>query len=39
VIATSAKEEELKGLLAICGGEALVSDATMSDDAERSKPA
>jgi HAD superfamily hydrolase (TIGR01509 family) len=38
VIATSAKQEEVKGLLAICGGEALAGDATTSDDAERSKP-
>jgi HAD superfamily hydrolase (TIGR01509 family) len=38
VVATSAKQEEVKGLLAICGGEAFVSDATTSDDAERSKP-
>ena len=38
VIATSAKEEEVKALLTICGGQALASDATTSDDAERSKP-
>ena len=38
VIATSAKEEEVKGLLKVCGGEALAGDATTSDDAERSKP-
>jgi HAD superfamily hydrolase (TIGR01509 family) len=38
VVATSAKQEEVKGLLAICGGEAFVTDATTSDDAERSKP-
>ena len=38
VIATSAKEEEVKALLTICGGQALVKDATTSDDAERSKP-
>jgi HAD superfamily hydrolase (TIGR01509 family) len=38
VVATSAKDEEVKALLAICGGEALVKDATTSDDAERSKP-
>jgi HAD superfamily hydrolase (TIGR01509 family) len=38
VVATSAKQEEVKGLLAICGAEALLSDATTSDDAERSKP-
>ena len=38
VIATSAKQEEVKALLAICGGQALVKDATTSDDAARSKP-
>jgi len=38
VIATSAKQEEVKALLTICGGQALVKDATTSDDAERSKP-
>jgi HAD superfamily hydrolase (TIGR01509 family) len=38
VIATSAKQEEVKGLLTVCGGQALVGDATTSDDAERSKP-
>ena len=38
VIATSAKQEEVEALLAICGGQALVKDATTSDDAERSKP-
>lgn len=38
VIATSAKQEEVNALLAICGGQALVKDATTSDDAERSKP-
>jgi len=38
VVATSAKQEEAKALLAICGGQALVEDATTSDDAERSKP-
>ena len=38
VIATSAKEDEVKALLTICGGQALVKDATTSDDAERSKP-
>ena len=38
VVATSAKEEEVKALLAISGGQALVKDATTSDDAERSKP-
>ena len=38
VIATSAKDEEVKALLTICDGQALVKDATTSDDAERSKP-
>ena len=38
VVATSAKEDEVKALLTICGGQALVKDATTSDDAERSKP-
>ena len=38
VVATSAKEEEVKALLTICGGQALVKGATTSDDAERSKP-
>ena len=38
VVATSAKDDEVKALLAICGGQAVVKDATTSDDAERSKP-
>lgn len=38
VIATSAKQEEVAALLAICGGQDLVKGATTSDDAERSKP-
>lgn len=38
VVATSAKKEEAQALLAICRGQALVTDATTSDDAERSKP-
>jgi len=38
VVATSAKQEEVKALLAICGAEALAKHATTSDDAERSKP-
>ena len=38
VVATSAKEEEVQALLTICAGQALVKDATTSDDAERSKP-
>jgi HAD superfamily hydrolase (TIGR01509 family) len=38
VVATSANEGEVKALLTICGGQALVKGATTSDDAERSKP-
>ena len=38
MVATSAKQEEVKGLLTVCGGQAFVKDATTSDDAERSKP-
>lgn len=38
VIATSAQADEVKALLAICGGEVLADDATTSDDADRSKP-
>jgi phosphoglycolate phosphatase-like HAD superfamily hydrolase len=38
VVATSAKEDEVTALLTTCGGQALVKDATTSDDAERSKP-
>jgi HAD superfamily hydrolase (TIGR01509 family) len=38
VIATSAKQDEVKALLKICGGLALAERATTSDDAERSKP-
>jgi HAD superfamily hydrolase (TIGR01509 family) len=38
VVATSAKQEEMEALLTICGGQALVQNATTSDDAERSKP-
>jgi len=38
VLATCAKAEEVKGLLAVCGGQALAGNATTSDDAERSKP-
>ena len=30
--------DEVKALLAICGGEVLADDATTSDDADRSKP-
>jgi HAD superfamily hydrolase (TIGR01509 family) len=38
VAASSAKKDELKPLLAIAGAEALMDDATSSDDAEESKP-
>ena len=38
VVATSAKEEEVKALLMICGARALAKDASTADDAERSKP-
>lgn len=39
VVATSASEESLRPLLARAGLEALVEQATSSDDAEQSKPA
>jgi HAD superfamily hydrolase (TIGR01509 family) len=38
VVATSAKQEEVRELLAICGGESFADQATTSDDADRSKP-
>ena len=38
VIATSAKEDEVRDLLAVCDGLALLDGATSSDDAEASKP-
>jgi HAD superfamily hydrolase (TIGR01509 family) len=38
VVATSAKQDEVHGLLEICGGQALASKATTSDEAQRSKP-
>ncbi|HJT76240.1 MAG TPA: HAD family hydrolase [Gemmataceae bacterium] len=37
-VASSAKQDELKPLLEICGGERLIEDKTSSDDADRSKP-
>jgi HAD superfamily hydrolase (TIGR01509 family) len=37
-VATSAKEDEVRALLGICGAQALVPHATTSDDANRSKP-
>lgn len=38
VVATSASEEELRGLLAALGAAWLIDDTTTSSDAERSKP-
>lgn len=38
VVASSAKKDELDGLLKICDATDLVESATSSDDAERSKP-
>lgn len=38
VVASSAKDDELKPLLKICGADALIEDKTSSDDADRSKP-
>lgn len=38
VVASSAKEDELQGLLRICGADEVVEDQTSSDDADRSKP-
>jgi HAD superfamily hydrolase (TIGR01509 family) len=38
VVATSAKEDELHGLLKVCGAEDLIEGKTSSDDADRSKP-
>jgi HAD superfamily hydrolase (TIGR01509 family) len=38
IVATSAKKEELQGLLKICGADWLIDESTSSDDAERSKP-
>ena len=38
VAASSAKEDELRALLAIAGAESLLDAATSSDDAEESKP-
>jgi HAD superfamily hydrolase (TIGR01509 family) len=38
VVATSARREELDGLLDICDAAELADQATTSDDAERSKP-
>jgi HAD superfamily hydrolase (TIGR01549 family) len=38
VVASSAKEEELKGLLRVCGADEFIEKKTSADDAERSKP-
>jgi HAD superfamily hydrolase (TIGR01509 family) len=37
-VASSAKEDELKGLLKVCGADAFIEAHTSSDDAEHSKP-
>lgn len=37
-VASSAKEDELKGLLKVCGADEFIEAATSSDDAENSKP-
>src|SRR4051812_35128027 len=37
-VASSAKKEELDGLLRVCGAEGLIESSTSSDDADRSKP-
>jgi HAD superfamily hydrolase (TIGR01509 family) len=38
VVASSAKEDELKSLLKLCGADSLVESKTSSDDAANSKP-
>lgn len=38
VVASSAKKEELRGLLKICGADLFIEDKTSADDAEQSKP-
>ena len=37
-VASSAKEDELKGLLKVCGADEFIEASTSSDDAENSKP-
>jgi len=37
-VASSAKEDELKGLLRVCGADELIEASTSSDDADNSKP-
>lgn len=38
VVASSAKKDELKPLLKVCGADEVIEDKTSSDDADRSKP-
>ncbi len=38
VVASSAKKEELKGLLRVCGADEVIQSKTSSDDVENSKP-
>ncbi|HEV3257663.1 MAG TPA: HAD family hydrolase [Gemmataceae bacterium] len=38
VVASSAKSDELKPLLEVCGADEVIEDKTSSDDADRSKP-
>lgn len=38
VVATSAKKDELEGLLKVCGADEFIDDQTSSDDVENSKP-
>ena len=38
VVASSAKKDELQGLLEVCGADGLIEERTSSDDAEHSKP-
>ena len=37
-VASSAKKDELKGLLKVCGADEVIAGAASSDDADRSKP-
>jgi HAD superfamily hydrolase (TIGR01509 family) len=38
VVASSAKEDELRALLRVCGADRVIEQKTSSDDADRSKP-
>src|SRR5262249_1349048 len=38
VVATSAKKDELGGVLRVCGADEVIDKSTSSDDADRSKP-